>query len=152
MLQILRTTSDNPDFHLLTKQLDITLCELYGTKPEDYEEYNRIVDLPTVVLAYQNEIPVGCGCFKKFNEDTFELKRMFVVPEYRGQGIASRLVYEIETWASELEYTYAALETGNKQTEAINLYQNLGYTITSNFNKYAENDFSVCMLKSLWPL
>jgi len=152
MLHIQRTNSDNPDFHLLTKQLDITLCEIYGTKPEDYEEYNRIVDLPTVLIAYLEEVPVGCGCFKNFNEDTIELKRMFVLPEHRGQGIATRLVYEIETWALELNYTYAALETGNKQTDAINLYQNLGYTITTGFNKYVDNDFSVCMLKSLWPL
>lgn len=150
MTEILRTNSDNPDFHILTQQLDVALCEFYGTKQEDYEEYNRIVNLDTVVLAYIDNVPVGCGCFKKFNKDTIEIKRMFVVPEHRGKGIASRILYELETWALELNYSYAALETGNKQLAAIELYQNLGYTITNNYGQYVDNDISVCMLKSLW--
>jgi len=150
MLEIIRTNSENPDFHLLTKQLDITLCEIYGTKQEDYEEYNRIVDLDTIVLAYLDKIPVGCGCFKKMNEDSVEIKRMYVLPENRGKGIASRILYEIETWAIELNYTYAALETGKKQQNAINLYQNLGYTITNNYGQWEGMEQSVCMMKSLW--
>ena len=152
MLEIQRTNSDNPDFHFLTQQLDITLCEIYGTKQEDYEEYNRIVNLDTIVLAYLDGVPVGCGCFKKFNNDSIEIKRMFVVPAHRKMGIASRILYEIETWAIELNYTYATLETGKKQPEAIDLYQNLGYTITSNYGQYVEMDNSVCMIKSLWAL
>ena len=150
MLEIIRTNSENPDFRLLTKQLDITLCEIYGTKQEDYEEYNRIVDLDTIVLAYLDKIPVGCGCFKKMNEDSVEIKRMYVLPENRGKGIASRILYEIETWAIELNYTYAALETGKKQQNAINLYQNLGYTITNNYGQWEGMEQSVCMMKSLW--
>ena len=150
MPQIVRTNSDNPDFHLLTRQLDIALCDIYGTKQEDYEEYNRIVDLPTVVLAYENEVPVGCGCFKTFNEDTVEIKRMFVLPEHRGHGVASRILYELETWAIELNYTYSALETGKGQPVAIDLYQRCGYTITGNYGQYADNDKSVCMMKALW--
>ena len=147
MLEIRRTNSDNSDFYQLTQQLDITLCEIYSTKIEDYEEYNRIADLETVVLAYLDGEPVGSGCFKKFNTDSIEIKRMYVVPEHRKKGIASRILYEMETWAIELNYTYAMLETGNKQPEAIELYQNLGYTITDN---YIKTDHSVCMIKSLW--
>lgn len=150
MLQIIRTNSDNPDFHTLTQLLDITLCEIYGTKQEDYAEFNRITDLSTIVLAYIDNLPVGCGCFKKFNDNTIEIKRMFVRPEERGKGIASRILYELETWASELNYTYSVLETGKKQTIAIELYQNLGYTITSNYGQYSENENSVCMMKGLW--
>ncbi|TDE12023.1 GNAT family N-acetyltransferase [Dyadobacter psychrotolerans] len=150
MLQIVRTNSDNPDFQLLTQQLDVQLCEIYGTKKEDFEEYNRIENLETVVVAYEDEVPVGCGCFKKFNEDSVEIKRMFVVPERRGEGIASRILYELETWAIVLKYTYSALETGKGQPAAIELYQKSGYTITNNFTQYADQDRSVCMLKALW--
>ena len=150
MLKIIRTNSDNPDFHLLTQQLDVTLCEIYGTKQEDYIEYNRITNLNTVVLAYLDDKPVGCGCFKKMNEDSIEIKRMYVIPENRKMGVASRILYEIEIWAIELDYTYAALETGKKQQNAIDLYQNLGYTITSNYGQYEKMENSVCMMKSLW--
>jgi putative acetyltransferase len=150
MLKIVRTTSDNPDFQKLTQLLDITLCNIYGTKQEDYAEYNRITDLPTVVVAYEREDPIGCGCFKKFNDDSIEIKRMFVVPEHRNKGVASRILYELETWAIELRYTYSALETGNGQPEAIDLYQKRGYTITTNYGQYANEERSVCMLKALW--
>jgi putative acetyltransferase len=152
MLTIQRTNSANADFQSLTNDLDDTLCALYGTKKEDFEEYNRIVNLDTVVLAYEDGKPVGCGCFKKLNEDSIEIKRMFVQPEFRGRGIASRILYELESWGLEQKYSYAALETGNKQLPAIEMYQNLGYTITNNFGSAADNGFSVYMLKSLWPV
>lgn len=151
MLQIQRTNSENPDFKNLTQELDVTLCDLYGTKQEDFEEYNRIVDLETVVVAYEDETPVGCGCFKKFNDDSIEIKRMFVKTEYRGQGIASRILYELEKWGYEKKYSYSFLETGNKQLPAIAMYQNLGYMIIDNYAQYADNGISVCMMKSLWP-
>ena len=150
MLKIQRTNSENPDFKRLTQELDVTLCDLYGTKQEDFEEYNRIVDLETVVVAYLDENPVGCGCFKKFNEDSVEIKRMFVKPEFRGRGIASRILYELEKWGYELKYTYATLETGNKQIAAIEMYQSLGYMIIDNYDQYKDNGISVCMMKSLW--
>ncbi len=151
MLKILRTNSSNPDFHVLTQELDVTLCDLYGTKQEDFEEYNRIVDLETVVIAYEDDTTIGCGCFKKFNEDSIEIKRMFVKPEYRGKGTASRILYELEKWGYEQNYSYSFLETGNKQLPAIDMYQNLGYMIIDNYDQYKDNGISVCMMKSLWP-
>ena len=150
MLNIIRTNSDNPDFQKLTQLLDITLCKIYGTKQEDYEEYNRIVDLHTVVLAYEDDIAVGCGCFKRFNDDTIEIKRMFVIPEMRGRGVASRILYELETWGIEQNNTYATLETGKEQPEAIDLYLKCGYTITQNYGQYVDKELSVCMFKALW--
>ncbi len=150
MLNIIRTNSDNPDFQKLTQLLDITLCKIYGTKQEDYEEYNRIVDLHTVVLAYEDDIAVGCGCFKRFNDDTIEIKRMFVIPEMRGRGVASRILYELETWGIEQNNTYATLETGKEQPEAIDLYLKCGYTITQNYGQYADKELCVCMFKALW--
>lgn len=147
MPHILRTNSENPDFKLLTNLLDDTLCDIYGTKKEDYEDYNRIVDLSTVVIAYIQDQPVGCGCFKATNEDMVEIKRMYVLAEYREKGIASKILYELENWATELGYSYLSLETGNKQEDAISLYQNCGYTMLTHGQ--TEHDFSVKMMKAL---
>ena len=146
---MIRTNSDNPDFKLLTARLDEELCQIYGTKQEDYEEYNRITDLPTVIIAYAHSIPVGCGCFKIQDENTVELKRMFVEPELRGKGIASALVKELERWALELGYTTMILETGNKQPEAINMYHKLGYKNIEKYGQYKDAVLSVCMKKEL---
>jgi len=149
MLTLNRTNSDNPDFHILTAALDVELCKIYGTKQEDYVEYNKIIDLPTVVLAYEGETPVACGCIKIFSDNTVEIKRMFVTDPLRGNGIASSIVKELETWAKELGYSFSVLETGKGQPDAIGLYQKLGYKITANYGQYDGLENSVCMKKEL---
>lgn len=146
---ILRTNSENSDFIRLTGRLDIELCRIYNTNPEDYEEYNRITDLRTVVVAYENEQAVACGCFKIFDEKTVEIKRMFVEDSQRGKGIASAMLANLETWARELGYVKSVLETGKGQPNAIKLYQKYGYQITENYNDSDDLNISVCLAKIL---
>jgi putative acetyltransferase len=146
---ILRTNSDNPDFKKLTDELDIELCRIYNTNPEDYEEYNRISGLPTVVLAYENEEVIGCGCFKAFNDTAVEIKRMFIRENQRGKGVASSILTELEIWAKEMGYSKVVLETGKGQPHAINLYKKHGYKQTENYNQYDELGISVCLEKVL---
>lgn len=149
MFQYLRTTSDNPDFQNLTSELDDELCRIYNTNKEDYEEYNRITGLPTVLLAYENDVAIACGCFKQFDRQRIELKRMFVKPVFRGKGIASIMVAELEKWAGELGYQTAILETGIGQPEAIALYRKLGYTDIPHFGEFPEESRSVCLGKKI---
>lgn len=146
---ILRTNSENPDFIQLTGRLDVELCRIYDTNPEDYEEYNRITDLHTVVVVYENEQAVACGCFKIFDENTVEIKRMFVDDNQRGKGIASAMLTELETWARELGYEKSVLETGKGQPNAIKFYQKYGYQITENYNESDDLNISVCLAKTL---
>lgn len=146
---MLRTNSENPDFKRLTDLLDDELCLLYNTKKADYEEYNRITNLPTVILAYADNNAIGCGCFRIHNEKTIELKRMFVEPAFRGKGIASAMVTELERWAKELGFQEAILETGNKQSEAIAMYHKLGYNYSVKHDQNQEIGHSVFMRKRL---
>lgn len=147
--EIIRTTSENPDFQNLTSELDDELCRIYNTNKEDYEEYNRITGLPTVVLAYENNVAVACGCFKQFDARRIELKRMFVRPGFRGKGIASLMVKELEQWACELGYPTAILETGKGQPEAIALYRKLGYEDIPHFGEFPDESRSVCLGKDI---
>lgn len=149
MPQFIRTTSDNPDFQNLTSELDDELCRIYNTNKEDYEEYNRITGLPTVVLAYENNVAIACGCFKQFDTHRTELKRMFVKPEFRGKGIASVMVDELEKWGKELGYETMILETGKGQPDAIALYRKLGYTDIPHFGEFPEESRSVCLGKMI---
>jgi len=149
MPEYTRTTSENPDFKALIGELDDELCRIYNTKKEDYEEYNRITGLPTVVLAYENGIAIACGCFKQFDEKRIELKRMYVKPAFRGKGIASAMVAELERWATELGYQTAILETGIGQPEAIALYRKLGYKDIPHFGEFLEQSRSVCLGKRI---
>ncbi|MBO9617300.1 MAG: GNAT family N-acetyltransferase [Dyadobacter sp.] len=149
MPEYIRTTSDSPDFQNLTSDLDDELCRIYNTNKEDYEEYNRITGLPTVILAYENDTAIACGCFKQFDAHRIELKRMFVKPEFRGKGIASIMVDELERWGKELGYGTMILETGKGQPDAIALYRKLGYDDIPHFGEFPEESRSVCLGKGL---
>lgn len=70
-------------------------------------------------------------------------------PNYRGNGIAKKLMGLLENWAVELGNTKAILETGKNQPEAIRLYKKIGYKIIENYQPYVGNDNSVCFSKEL---
>ena len=151
MLKIVRTDSENPDFRTLVSLLDQDLRIRDGDDHAFYAQFNKIVNIPHVVVVYQGQIPVGCGALKKYGPSTAEVKRMFVLPEHRRKGIAGKILTELERWASELEYDELILETGQAQPEAIQLYRNSGYQIMPNYGQYAGVENSVCFKKALHP-
>jgi len=118
---IQRTTSENKDFIELVRHLDKDLAIRDGDEHAFYNQFNKIDTIKHVIVAYRDERPVGCGAIKAYNETTMEVKRMFVFPELRGQGIATKILGELENWAIELGYESCVLETGKKQPEAIHL-------------------------------
>lgn len=149
MFTLQRTNSNNTDFQNLVKDLDIYLAIQDGAEHSFYAQFNKIDTIKHVVVVYENNMPVGCGAIKKYANTTMEIKRMFVVPEKRNQGIASTILKELETWAGELNFQKCILETGKKQTEAIKLYQRNNYAIIPNYGQYAEVETSVCFEKEL---
>lgn len=149
MIEIQRTTSDNKDFRLLIPLLDRELRSQYQDQQDAYDQHNIIENNQNVVVAYRDGAAAGCGCFKQFNEQSVEIKRMYVPPEYRGQKIAASILAELEKWAAELKHSFAVLETGNKQHEAIRLYQKSGYFIIENYGPYKDMPDSICMHKKL---
>lgn len=74
---------------------------------------------------------------------------MFVNKKYRGQGVSKKILTELETWAIELGFKFALLETGYKQKEAIGLYERFGYKKTDNYNQYIGIETSICMKKQI---
>jgi putative acetyltransferase len=149
MLRLVRTTSENPDFRTLVQLLDRDLAQRDGEEHGFYAQYNKIDLLQHAVVAYAGDEPVGCGAFKEFTADSVEIKRMFVQPAHRQQGVAQAVLAELERWASELGYASGVLETGKRQPEAIGLYQRCGYALTPNYGQYVGVENSVCMQKSL---
>ncbi|HRG93965.1 MAG TPA: GNAT family N-acetyltransferase, partial [Chitinophagaceae bacterium] len=122
----------------------------YGGLQDFYSQFNRIDNIPNVVLVYENDQPAGCGCFKQFEKDAVEVKRMFVADEQRGKGIGAMVLQELERWAAELGYTRMVLEMGNRQPEAAILYHKLGYSIIPNYGQYiGMEETSICMEKKL---
>lgn len=149
MIKIVRTNSDNPHFISLVKLLDEELAVRDGADHPFYAQYNKIDKIKYVVLAYENDKPVSCGAIKEYSPEIMENKRMFTLPEYRGKGIAGKVLKELEKWTEELSFNKCILETGKKQPEAISLYKKNGYKIIPNYGQYAGVDNSVCFEKTL---
>lgn len=149
MITVTRTTSDNQDFEKLVIALDAYLAILDGEDHAFYAQFNKTNLLKNAVIAYENKTAVGIGAYKEYDSETVEMKRMYTLPEFRGKGIASKILTELELWAKEENYKIAVLETGFMQKEAISLYQKLGYIITENYGQYKGVENSVCMKKTL---
>ena len=148
-LNLLRTNSDNQDFRELVALLDADLRVRDGAEHGFYAQFNKIDKIREVVVAYENEKAVGCGAFKTYEPNVAEIKRMFVLPDARGRGVAGRILTELEMWANESGFSECVLETGLKQPEAVRLYQKSGYQIIPNYGQYAGVDNSVCMRKKI---
>jgi GNAT superfamily N-acetyltransferase len=148
-LKISKTTSENPDFITLITALDKSLWERYPELKTNYWGNNILELNSNVVVIYLDDKPVACGCFKKYDKNTIEIKRMFVSPEARGMGLAQNILRELEVWAHDLGYSFSVLETLYKQKEAIALYQKTGYSIVENYEPYVGLDNSICMQKQI---
>lgn len=149
MTKLIRTNSDHPDFISLVRLLDADLARRDGEDHTFYAQFNTIAKLKHVVIAYENSQATGCGAIKEQASDTMEVKRMYVLPESRKSGIATKILTDLEQWAQEMGYSTCVLETGKRQPEAIELYKKNGYKIIPNYGQYAGIDNSVCFEKAL---
>ena len=148
-IKLIRTTSDNADFAQLIAALDADLYQRNGEAQLKYRRFNKVDLIKHVVLVYVDGKSVGCGAFKKYDDESVEIKRMFVLPEMRGKQLAAQILQELENWAIDEGYCKAVLETGHKQTEAIRLYTVAGYSLTENYGQYIGMEESICYRKEL---
>ena len=147
-MKTILTDKTNTDFIALTKLLDAELNSRYGVLQKQYDLHNTVAHVSHVVVVYLENLSVACGAFKEFDMQTVEIKRVFVTPQYRRRGISRHIMQRLEADAKRIGYTYAVLETGRGQPEAIALYQSLGYVIIENYPPYADITTSICMKKS----
>jgi GNAT superfamily N-acetyltransferase len=148
---IKRTNSQDSDFISLVTKLDKELAMRDGDDHSFFAQFNKIDKINHVVIIFNNNLPVGCGAIKHYEFGVMEIKRMFVLPEYRGKGIASKILLELENWTKEIGYMKCILETGKRQPEAISLYKKCNYEIIPNYGQYINIENSVCFQKVLLP-
>ena len=146
MISLIRCDSDSKDFCELIELLD---SEIQHRDGNIYNGLNVIPFIDTVVIVKDNNFSIGCGCIKKYNDYTVEIKRMYVRREYRSQGIGKKILLELEKWAKELDYSKAILQTGSKHIEAIGLYNSYGYNRIDNYGQYIGTSDSICFEKIL---
>lgn len=149
MTQLQRTTASDNAFRQLVVLLDAELSDRDGAEHDFYAVFNKLDLIRHAVVLYKDEQPVACGAMKPFDEQSIEIKRMYVLPLHRGKGCASQVLKELESWAKELGYTRTILETGKRQPEAIALYEKSGYARIPNYGQYQGVENSLCFAKNI---
>lgn len=157
-LEIRRIAYGTPAADVLLSAMDAEMGALYAESSAGFSpEVSRLVDIALTVHpeemvaavgAYDEGDLVGHAAVRPF-EDALEVKRVYVRADHRGRGIAQRLMLEIEAIARERGVASLILQTGQLQTEAIALYEKLGYVPIVRFGAYAPIPFFLCFGKTL---
>ena len=127
------------------------------TGPNELEKYEAALFSPAaggnfLLLLDQGQVIAG-GAFKRHPDpDTAEIKRMWTHPQHRRQGLAARVLHELEAQAARQGYQRIYLTTGSRQPEAIQLYLNLGYTALADLSAITTVRIGLPVVKRLAPL
>jgi GNAT superfamily N-acetyltransferase len=158
-MNIRRVRFDHPDAVKLNDEVQAEYQVRYGDggdatplDPSDFMPPNGVyliaydeADRPVATGGWRSQDENGQG-----NEDgDAELKRMFVVAQMRGRGLARRLLAALEEDARAAGRTRMVLETGTEQPEAIALYTSSGYEPCTKFGYYRFHEASRCFAKAL---
>ncbi|GLZ41719.1 GNAT family N-acetyltransferase [Actinokineospora sp. NBRC 105648] len=130
---------DHPDAVKLIDEVQQEYVIRYGgvdETPVDPAEFAPPLGL--FLVGYLDDVPLVTGGWRRHDESSVEMKRLYVSPSARGKGLARAMLAELEIAAAEAGYRNLILETGSKQPEAIALYLSSGYTRITPFGFYAD--------------
>lgn len=137
------------EFNALAELLNAELAERDGEETAFYSQFNGSNLLSGGVIAYVDTKAVGIAGYKERSSEIAELKRMYVLPDYRGSGLSKVVLHFIERMVHEKGYQCLVLETGLRQPEAIAFYSKNGYELIENFEPYVGVENSRCFKKTL---
>jgi GNAT superfamily N-acetyltransferase len=150
--EIAAEASNSPDAARLIAELSAELARRYDHvddgsghfRPED-----TAVPRSVFLIGHLDGLAIACGALRPIEEDVGEVNRMYVSPAFRGQGLSKRLLAALEDAARQMGYITLRLETGDRQPEAIRLYESAGYRRIEPFGIYVGDPRSVCFEKRL---
>ena len=140
----------SPPARELIEQLDRLMSGLYPAESNHLlpVEALKQPNVTFLTASVDGEV-AGCGAFVNQSGEYAEIKRMFVLPEFRGLKLGRRILEELENLARASGLELARLETGIHQAEALFLYKNAGYQPRGPFGDYSEDPLSIFMEKKL---
>jgi putative acetyltransferase len=157
MISLKYVKASDEDVRILITLLDKLMYKLYnkylleeGDSLDEYLDDYTVLDKDNVTMlgAFNGNRIVGMGAVKDMGEYA-ELKRIFVLEDYRGWGVGARIVSALEKIAREQGHSSIKLETGTEQQDAINLFKKLGFEECEHFGCYGHHPASVYMDKKL---
>ena len=143
---------DSADARRLVAALDAHLASRYEPEQRfgpNLKSTQLASGLGTFLVARVDGRAVGCGAVRLLDPATVEVKRMYVEPELRGQGVAKEILKHLEDAGRELGASRSVLETGVFQDDAIGLYRRAGYTQVDCWGEYTTSATSVCYEKTI---
>ena len=157
-METIRITQVDPTEAVALELIRDLSAELAGRYPDShggdgagaFKPADVQVARAAFVIAWLGDEAVGCGALRPMDEaDTVEVKRMYVRPEARGQGVSRRILAALEDLAREFGYSKARLETGTRNPEALSLYESSGYQRIPCYGIYVHEPLSRCFEKQL---
>ena len=141
--------AENTDLLELAGRLDEYYFSIVGEVHRCYAKYNDPHLFGCRLVVYEDGCASGCGCWKRTDAHTVELKRIYVRPEYRRRGIAGAVIRALEGNAAEQGYTRAVLETARTTGDSAALYRKLGYRTMPYYGSPAGAENCLCFEKAL---
>ena len=143
---------DDPTVRALTEASTAEMNSHYGGRPgsgakplpHEFESPHGIF-----LLALRDDGAIGCGGLCRFDETTAEIRRMYVVPHARRQGVSRAILGALLDGGRNLGFTRVRLETGYAQREAIGLYESSGFEPIPCWGPYVSDERSQCFERRL---
>ena len=137
----------------LIRELSADIVRRYAELGQDgsgsFSPNDVLVPRSVFLVARLEGQPVGCAALRPLDADAAEVKRMYVAPSARRKGVGRQLLAELERMAGGFGYRILRLETGNRQPEAVALYESCGFLRIPAFGKYIGNPVSICYEKAV---
>jgi GNAT superfamily N-acetyltransferase len=141
---------DSPAASQLIAELEDHLSQFYPVESRHGFSVDKLLrEGVAFFIIRQDEVPAGCCGLLLAGADYAELKRMYVRPAHRRQGLGQLLLEHVEAYARRHAIPRLRLETGIHQREAIALYERLGFGRIAPFANYTDDPLSRCYEKPL---
>lgn len=141
---------DSAEAVALIQELDVHLTPLYPTESRHgFSVEKLLAESVAFFVLRSDQIPAGCGGVKLVGTDYGEIKRMYVRPQFRGLGFGRLILDHLVAYSRDQGVSRLRLETGIHQTEAIALYERLGFARIGPFGPYRPDPLSLFYEKGL---
>lgn len=149
-ITIAQERPDTPDATQLIAELDAVLAPHYPVQSRHGFSVDRLLQEGVAFfIARVEDRAAACGGILLSADEYAEIKRMYVRPEYRGGGLGRLMLEHLAWFALEQNIHTLRLETGIFQTEAISLYEKMGFQRIPPFGPYTDDPVSICYEKKL---
>ena len=145
------TDGNDADFARFYEETEAYYSRITGgiENRRGFVPHNLSESIGDVLIVSCGGTAIACGGLKRYSGTDVEIKRVFVEPEYRRQGIAAAIMAKLEEKALEQGYKRLILQTRPIMHDAVGLYKKLGYEEIGNYPPYDTLDGAICFAKEV---